>query len=210
MVFCILFCLAWLPVRIFYPTKVIGKKNLLKKQGFVFTCNHYSNMDPIILNIFLTKKIRFLAKKELFKNKIMAWLMKKLGAFPVDRQKMEMSTFKFAINTLKSNKILGIFPEGTRNKTESEELQEVKSGAIVFAGKSEVPIIPAVFYKKSKFLRRNYLLIGEPFYVEAENSKKMTQEEIEKNTARLTIAMNNLKVEFEEKKIKRKVKNAQK
>lgn len=204
MVFCIMFCLLWIPIRLFYPTKVIGKKNLLKKQACVFTCNHYSNLDPIILNIKLNTKMRFLAKKELFKNKFMAWFMKGLGAFPVDRQKMEMSTYKFALNALKENKILGIFPEGTRNKSGEDGLQELKSGAIVFAGKGEAPIIPAVFYKKSRFLRRNYLIIGEPFYVEAENTKKMTQEEINKNTQKLSEIMNKLREDFDSEKNRKK------
>ena len=77
MLFVILFALCWLPVRIFYPTKVIGKKNMLKKQGFVFACNHYSNMDPIIINIQLNTKMRFLAKKELFKNKFLGFVLRK-------------------------------------------------------------------------------------------------------------------------------------
>ena len=88
MLFWFLFCLAWLPLRICFPTRVFGKKNLPKKQGFVLTCNHYSNMDPMILDACLNKKIRFLAKKELFKNKFSSWFMKKIGAFPVDRVRM--------------------------------------------------------------------------------------------------------------------------
>jgi len=209
MVFCILFCIAWLPIRLMFPTKVIGKNNLPKKQGYVLTCNHYSNMDPILLNIYLNKKIRFMAKKELFNTKLKAWLFKKIGAFPVDREKMDISTFKFALNTLKDGKILGIFPEGTRNKTGNEDLQEIKSGAIVFAGKVEAPVVPAVLYKKSRFFRRNYLLIGEPIVLEAENPKKMSQEEINFNTQKLTDAMNKLREDFvNKKKNKRNKKNA--
>ena len=127
----------------------------------------------------------------------MGWFFRKIGAFPVDRKKMEMSTFKFALNTLKENKILGIFPEGTRNKTGGEELQEVKSGAVVFAGKGMSPIVPAIFYKKSRFLRKNYLLIGKPFEIDAENPKKMTDEEIEINTKKLTNLMNQLREDFD-------------
>lgn len=204
MLFWILFILFWIPIRVLYPTKIMGKKNLPKDKGFVLTCNHYSNLDPIILDIKLNKKIKFLAKKELFKTKISAWFMKKIGAFPIDRQKPEMSSFKFALNTLKENKILGIFPEGTRNKTGEDSLQEVKSGAIVFAGKGEAQIVPAVFYRKSRMFRKNYLLIGEPISLEAENTKKMTPEELELNTQKLTDAMNTLREDFSQKKNKKR------
>ena len=101
---------------------------------------------------------------------------------------------------LKEKKILGIFPEGTRNKTESESLQDVKSGAVVFAGKGDVPIVPAIIYRKTKFLRRNYILIGEQLNLVAENPKKMTQEEIEFNTQKLSDAMNKLREDFDKKK----------
>ena len=209
MLFWFLFVLCYIPLRIFYPIKVIGKKNLPKKQGFVFTCNHYSNLDPVIIDACLKRKVRFLAKKELFKNKFGGWLMKQIGAFPVDREKPEISTFKFAIKTLKENKILGVFPEGTRNKTGNNELQEVKGGAIVFAGKGESLIVPAVLYKKTRFLRMNYLLIGEPLSIEAENIKRMTQEELEKNTLKLTEAMNKLREDFEcKRKTKKGCNNA--
>jgi len=210
MLFCILFAICWIPIRLFYPTKVIGKKNLLKKQGCVFACNHYSNMDPIIINIQLNTKMRFLAKKELFKNRFLGFILRKIGAFPVDREKPEISTFKFALNAMKNNKILAIFPEGTRNKTGSEELQDLKSGAVVFAGKGDVPIVPAVFYKKSRFFRRNYLLIGEPFRLEAENPKKMTQDEIELNTQKLKDIMSKLKEDFEQSRKKKKEKKGAK
>ena len=204
MVFWFLFCLVWVPIRLFYPLKVIGKKNLPKNQGYIFACNHFSNLDPIIINIQLNKKIRYLAKKELFKNKFMAWIMKQLGSFPVDRDKTEVSTVKFALNTLKNGEVLGVFPEGTRNKSGTNALQEIKSGTIVFAGKADVPIVPVMFYRKSSFLKRNYLLIGEPFKVEAENSKKLTEEETEKNKQRLIEEMNKLVKDFEEKKRERK------
>ena len=77
MFFAICFAIIWLPIRLLFPTKVIGKKNLPKKKGAVLTCNHYSNMDCIIIDVFLNKKVRFLAKKELFKNKFVSWVLKK-------------------------------------------------------------------------------------------------------------------------------------
>ena len=147
MLFAICFALAWIPIRLFYPVKVIGKKNLPKKKGYVLTCNHYSNMDPVLLDVYLNKKIRFLAKKELFEKKFVGFFLKKFGGFPVDREKPGVSSFKFALNVLKENKILGIFPEGTRNKNiEAEGIMQLKNGAIVFASKGESQTAPSAHY----------------------------------------------------------------
>lgn len=209
MLFALCYFFLWLPIHLFYPVKVIGKKNLPKKQGYVLTCNHYSNLDPILLDIYLKKKIRFLAKQELFKNKFFGYILKRLGAFPVNRAKPEISSFKFALKTLKDKKVLGIFPEGTRNKSEnSDELLELKNGAIVFASKGDSFIVPMVLYKRSKIFRRNYLLIGEPLHLVAEDTKRLSHEEQENNTKRLADAINQLRLDMdrklEDKKSKRK------
>ena len=87
------------------------------------------------------------AKKELFKNKLIKIFLKGMNAIPIDRQKVEISTVKKCLSVLKNNKILTIFPEGTRNKTK-EPLGDIKSGASIFATKSNSPIVPIWIKKK--------------------------------------------------------------
>ncbi|MBQ3158466.1 MAG: 1-acyl-sn-glycerol-3-phosphate acyltransferase [Clostridia bacterium] len=205
MLFAICFALAWIPIRLFYPVKVIGKKNLPKKKGYVLTCNHYSNMDPVLLDVYLNKKIRFLAKKELFEKKFVGFFLKKFGGFPVDREKPGVSSFKFALNVLKENKIFGIFPEGTRNKNiEADGIMQLKNGAIVFASKGESQIIPIVIYKKPKVFRKNYILIGEPIELIGEDKKRLTHEEQEQNVQILVNAMTKLREEMDNKILAKK------
>ena len=109
------------------------------------------------------------------------------------------------MQTLKNKKVLGIFPEGTRNKGEdTAQMQEAKSGAIVIASKAGVPIIPAAIYRRPKFFRQNKILIGEPFYVQGANPKKLTKEEIEENTTKLAEIMNNLHAQLVDKYSKKK------
>ncbi len=203
MIFAICFAIIFLPLTIFFPISVKGRKNLPKKQGYVLTCNHYSNLDPVMIDIKLVKKIRFLAKKELFKNKTAGFFLKKFGAFPVDRGTSDIKAFKFALETLKNKKTLGIFPEGTRNKTNSEEMQEAKSGAIVFASKAGVPIVPAALSRPIKFLRFTKLIVGEPYYVVGENPAKLTKEEIEENVKILTEKTNQLREDYLNRKKKK-------
>lgn len=206
MLFGICFVIAWLIFRPLYPTKVIGKKNLPQKGGYVLTCNHYSNMDCIMLDLCLVKKIRFLAKKELFKSKFASFVLKKFGAFPINREKPELSAFKFALDVLKKDKILGIFPEGTRNKTE-EDMKDLKQGAITFASRGNSEIVPVVLYRKPKALRKNYIIIGEPLKIEGENPSRLTKEEIETNANRLYNAMQQLRLDMD---IKLEAKKARK
>lgn len=207
MLFAFCFSMLWLPVRILYPTKVIGKENIKKVEGAVLTCNHYSNMDPIILDIYLNKKIMFLGKQELFKNKLFAYCLKRFGGYPVNRDKPELSSIKFALNCLKDNKFLGVFPEGTRNKDLGEnELLQLKNGAIMFASKSDKSIIPMIIYKRPRIFRRNYIVVGEEIKIEGENSKKLTPEEVESNTKRLVGALKDLRTSLD-LKFERKRKN---
>lgn len=211
MVFAISFFFSWIFIKLFYPTKVIGRKNLPKKEGFVLTSNHYSNLDVLILGVSLGKKIRYLAKKELFKSKIGSWYLKKLGAYPVDRDNPDLSSFKFGINTLKNGKILGIFPEGTRNKgADDAELQDLKTGAITFASKTGTKIVPVMIYRRARVWRRNYIVIGEPFEIQAENAKKLSHEEVDENAKKLKETMTKLREDFENERNKKKKKRKRK
>lgn len=181
--FVILYLLIYIPCMLLFPTIVKGRKNLPKKQGYILCANHTSNMDTVLLDIRLYKRLTFLGKKELCKSKFSKFMFTKVfGMIPVDRENADITAFKTVMNTLKNNKPVGIFPEGTRNKTQNvNQIQDVKAGAIVFAGKANVPIVPVVFKKKPRIFCINKLIIGEPFYIEAENPKKLTSEELAKN-----------------------------
>ena len=215
MLFGICYSLVWLFAFLFYPTKVIGKKNLPKKKGYILACNHYSNLDPMLLDVKLHKKIRFLAKKELFKKKFGSYFFKKAGVIPVDRENPGISSFKQVISVLNKNKIVGIFPEGTRNKNkEDDNLQNVKTGIITFASRAGVQIVPSIIYKRFKIWHKNYIVIGAPLDLVAEDTKRLTKEELELNINRLTDAMNQLRKDmddkFKTKKSKKVKKNGKK
>lgn len=210
MVFVIAFAILYLPISILYPTWVINKKRLPKKKKCIATSNHYSNLDAIIYNFRFFTKFRFLAKKELFKTKISAWFFKKIGAIPVDRKQITPSVYKQTISELNNNKQVFIFPEGTRNKSGSEEMGDAKSGVIIFASKGDAEIVPMLLYRKPRIFRKNYIMVGEPFKVVGENPKRLTQEEIDKNLEIYTEKMANLRIELDEflaKKHKKKNKN---
>ena len=126
----------------------------------------------------------------------------------VDREAMSPSTYKEIMSNLKKDRQIFIYPEGTRNKSGDENLQDVKNGIITFASKGECEIVPMIMYRKPKVFRKNYIIVGEPIKIEGENTKKLTKEEQEENLERYVTAMTNLRRELdnfiESKKLKKK------
>lgn len=128
-------------VKILFPYEVIGAKNAESLTGGYIICsNHLSNIDPVFLIISHPKPIRFMAKAELFKNKILKWFFSSLGAFAVKRGKGDQQAISEAQEILQSGNIMGIFIEGTRSKT--GEFLRPKSGAAVLSASSKSPVLP--------------------------------------------------------------------
>lgn len=132
--------LCWLLLKIFWRMEIRGIENLPESGGLIITSNHVSYLDPAVLVASFNRKIYFIAKKEVFKNTFVSFLLKNMNAFSVDRKNVDMFAFKKAMNILKEEKVLGIFPEGTRSS--NGELQELKLGALKIAMKTGVPILP--------------------------------------------------------------------
>lgn len=121
---------------------VINKQKLPNDQPFIIVYTHKSWIDVVCLGIALYPlPVHFMAKKELFQTKLIKRLLENLYAFPVDRKNPGPSVLKIPIKLLRQNKVVGIFPSGTR----ASEEKELKNGAIHIASKANVPIIPAVY-----------------------------------------------------------------
>ena len=147
---------------IFYPGKIYGKENI-PEGGAVLICNHFRAIDCGFVAKAYPKDVYFLAKKELFEKKLLSKIIKSYGGIPIDREKPDLKSLMTAVNVLKQGHKLVIFPEGSRNKTGTDKLQELKGGTAVFAVKAKCPIVPMMFLKKSKIFRYTHLIIGKPF-----------------------------------------------
>lgn len=162
-----------------YPVKYIGVDNI-PKGGAILVSNHLSVIDCVYLRKMYSNEMYLLAKKELFKSKLVAKILKSFGAIPVDRQKPALSTLLTAASVLRRDCKLLIFPEGTRNKTGTTQLQQIKDGSAVLAVKTKKPIVPIMIYKKAKLFRRNYVMIGKSFEFSEYYETKMQGDEIKK------------------------------
>ena len=174
--------LLYLPVKIFMPTKVIGNQ-VPKKGKFIITCNHQSFNDILTVGIYIKRIINFVAKKEIMQNRLVAWFMKRMGVITVDRDKPDISSFKAVYKVLKDDGVLGIFPEGTRNRSEDGKLLPFKNGVALFAIKTRSPIIPMLLVRKPKFFRRNQLIIGEPFELSDFYDKALEKDVLDEATS---------------------------
>ncbi len=150
-------------VSLLYPTKIIGRENIPEGKAII-VCNHYSNADaPIMIARVFKKGIHFLAKKELFDSKFKRWFVTRMGGIEIDRENPSASSMKEIFGLIADNQKIFIFPEGTRNKSGSEEMLPLKYGSSMFSIKTKTPIVPMIFIKKPKLFRKNYLIIGKPF-----------------------------------------------
>lgn len=197
MLFVIFFILLYLPVTLIFPTKVLHREKLKKHGRIILTSNHYTNVDPVLYDIKFCAKFRFMAKVELFKNFFLRALIKSAGAYPVDREKVTPTVYKTTLNLLGKGKKVFIFPEGTRNKSGSEEMSEAKSGVITFASRGEAEIIPMLLYRPPKLFRKNYIIVGDSFNIVGENPKRLTKEELQQNLDRYELAVKNLREELD-------------
>lgn len=149
-----------LVAKIIYNPKIVGKENIPKKDGCVIACNHVHAFDPAIL-IYSTKRIvHFIAKKELFLGK-MKWFYLSFGTIPVDRDKKNPLALAVAYEYLNNNEVIGIFPEGTRNKEKG--LLPFKFGAVKMAKATGKVIVPCVITGKYKVFKSDLKVVfGEP------------------------------------------------
>ena len=167
---------------IFYNFKIEGRKNIpahkAKSGKYIYAANHVSIFDPPMVAMAANCPIAFMAKKELFEpNEKLSWLVKRLGAFAVDRLKPEIATFKTVRDIVSTSWSLGIFPQGgTRTYG---KLEDIRKGFVVIAKNAKADIVPVAIgeftgYPKLKpFTRRKVRLhVGKPI------SYKLSPEEI--------------------------------
>lgn len=160
----------------FYKFEIRGRENIPKGKKFICAANHVSHLDPFLVSIAVRKPIAYMAKKELFENFGFFTLnIDWLGAFAVNRQKLEVSTIKTVKELYKTNWLLGIFPQGgiRRNHT----IEKINKGFAVIAKAAKWDILPISItgcekYNWIPFKAKVIIQIGKPI------SYELSQDEI--------------------------------
>ena len=172
--------LLWIPLSIMHPTYIYGRKNRPKGK-VIISCNHRSNWDIVSYILHTSEKVKILAKKELFKNKLFGAILKSFGAIPIDREHNDIGAIKDCMKALKEDKKLFVFPEGTRLKDESLVMGEVKSGMTLIAIKTKTPILPMWVVQKPRLFRKSQYIIGKPFELSEFYGKKTGRRNFERS-----------------------------
>lgn len=135
-IYCVCMPIFWF----FYKYEIRGRENIPKDKKFICSANHISYFDPFLTALAIRRPTAYMAKMELFNTPLKAFLMTYLAAFAVNREKLEVSTIKTVKEVMKTNWILGIFPEGgiKKNKT----IEKINKGFAVIAKTSKTDILP--------------------------------------------------------------------
>lgn len=152
-------------IKLTYHIKVIGLENLEGHNPCIVASNHISLMDPPIIGSFIPWETTFIAKSELFKNKIFGGIIRALNAIPIRRAIFDRAALEIASQRLEDNYAVLIFPEGSRKSF------SVKPGIGKLALGTKNNVVP-VFLKNSNkfwqcvfFMKRLTLVIGKPIEI---------------------------------------------
>ena len=147
--------------KILYRPKVYGKENIPEEGAVIFVGNHKHAFDPVVVMINTNRIVHYMAKESLFKC-LHGMLFKSIGLIKVYRSKSNPMAVVEAVQILKDGGTVGIFPEGTRNRTE-QELLRFRHGAVAIAKQANSKVIPFAIRGKYQIFKRGLEIeFGEP------------------------------------------------
>lgn len=163
--------------KIVYRVKIEGTENIPKEGPLLFCGNHRTYLDPPLIVVTAGRHMRFMAKEELRKNPLFAFLGVLFEGIYVKRDEKDITALKEALKTLKNGGCIGLFPEGTRNGLEKND-GKIKNGAAYMALKTGAKVVPVGIIGPSKPFSKNAIIYGEPIDL----SEYITGKKIEKET----------------------------
>ena len=171
--------------KFYYTPKIINKEAIPKEGPILLVCNHKHVFDQCFVIIATKRPIRYMAKKEYFDGKL-AWFFKLAGCIPVDRSIHDDKAKAAALEVLELDGAVGLFPEGTRNKTNDKFLLEFKFGTVSMAQKTGATIVPCGLTGDYKFWSKNLMFrVGKPFKVGKNEDLAKANEKLYKEMEKL-------------------------
>lgn len=127
--------------RLFFRYRVFGGENVPREGGIIIASNHISYLDIPFLGCGINRRADFVGKSELFRNRIVGWVFRKLEAFPIKRGKIDKGAISEAVKRLREGRVIVIYPEGTRSK--DGRLSKPKAGIGMVVARSGARVIPS-------------------------------------------------------------------
>jgi 1-acyl-sn-glycerol-3-phosphate acyltransferase len=158
-----------------YRIEVIGRENIPSEGGVLLCANHIDNLDPPVVGITATRPVHFMAKDELFSMPVLGKIVSNLNAFPVKRGMSDREALRKGLAILKEEKVLGLFPEGTRSKT--GEIGKGLAGAGFFALRSDAYVVPCAIIGPYKAFNKLKVVYGKPIDMQKIKENKLNAEQ---------------------------------
>ena len=162
-------------IRLLWRFKVTGAERV--QDGAAMVCaNHSSWTDPFFMAISFGNNhhLRFMGKAELFRMPVIGWYLRRIGMFPVDRSKQDVTAIRTAMKLIQTGEKVVIFPEGTRVSV--DDAVAAKSGAVKIADRLKVPVYPVYVPRKKPLFSRVEIVIGEPFTFEKAEGRRSNED----------------------------------
>lgn len=165
----------WL-LYLFFGLRISGAARVPRNGALILAANHVSNFDPPVLGAVFPRRLNFVAKEELFRNRIFGAFLRQLGAFPLRRGGADAAAIKEAVQRLRKDQAVLIFPQGTRTVAEGSR---VRAGVGFLAAKTNAAVIPAriigtdvILPRGAKYPRRGTVKVvfGNPMRIEDSES----------------------------------------
>ena len=171
--------------KMYYKPTIINAEAIPKEGPILIVGNHKHLFDQCLVIIATKRVIHYMAKKEYWDSPKTRWFFNMVGCIPVNRQIHDSNAKEAAIEVLKNGGAIGLFPEGTRNKTK-EFLLPFKFGAVSMAQKTNATLVPfgiaGDYIKGGKNL---VITFGEPFKVAKEESLEEANEKLRNEVGNL-------------------------
>jgi len=146
-------------LRTLYRIEICGREHIPESGGVILASNHESLVDPFILGVVTRRPIRYMAKTELWSNRLVGTLMDSFGTFPIERGGGDTAAMGRGAELLREGEVLGIFPQGTSKPWRRRPFHR---GAARLALATGAPIVPVCMIGTERILRPNRVKIGWP------------------------------------------------
>ncbi len=161
---------AWICTHFLKSVRVFDAENVPGTGRVILCGNHISFLDVFMLFAHVKRPLRFMAKAELFRIPVVSWVIRKCGAFPVNRGESDLTAIRTSLSALKEERALTIFQTGKRNSTDA------KNGAVYLALKGKAPILPFSIDGKFHLFKRTTVRFGELISLEQYYDEKVNSE----------------------------------
>jgi 1-acyl-sn-glycerol-3-phosphate acyltransferase len=181
--------------KVAFRVSVHGREKVPRSGAYVVAPSHRSIVDIFLTGFVTPRRIRFMAKQELFENRLLGWVIDVAGGFAVDRGSADRAALRAAQTALEGGEPVAVFPEGTRNA--GPVIGDLFDGAAYLATRLGVPVVPVAIGGSEEILpsgkslprlHRVAVVVGDPI-LPTRREGRARREEVKQMTGQLAVEL---------------------